>query len=563
MDSSGDSAAFGRAGQTGQVGDAMVGAVGGAAPEPVGEPATTEDGHAPTTGTDAAADTPATPDDAPVPGTTADADGTPPATTDDAPAPGTGTDDAAAASAPSTDHAAPPTDDIAPVTTDVAPTPAPSTHHAAPATDDVAPAPASPGAPTPTPTPADGGASAGDHATAAAFGRVDTDGTVYLRTAAGERVVGSWQAGSPEEGLAHFARRYADLATEVRLLEARVASGATDAQHARTSVTRLLESLPGAAVVGDVDALARRLEALAGVTAGKAEEERAARVQAREEAAARKRALLEEIEGLAANSTQWKATGDRFREALEEWKTIRGIDRKTDGELWKRYAAARDAFSRRRGTHFAGLDSQRKQIQTAKEELVTEAATLSESTDWGGAATRLKQLMADWKALGRAPREAEEQLWKRFRAAQDAFFARRSEVFSERDAELRVNQRAKEELLTEAERIDVSGDLRAAQAALRDVQTRWDAVGRVPREAIAPLDRRLRAVEERVRGAADTQWRRGSSESPLLGQMREQVAKAERQLERAQAAGDRRRIVEAEQALASKRQFLQLAERTS
>src|SRR4028119_777658 len=63
------------------------------------------------------------------------------------------------------------------------------------------------------------------------FGRVDADGTVYVKTAEGERVVGSWQAGTPEEGLAHFARRFADLVTEVELIEARLKSGAADASH--------------------------------------------------------------------------------------------------------------------------------------------------------------------------------------------------------------------------------------------------------------------------------------------------------------------------------------------
>ena len=214
-----------------------------------------------------------------------------------------------------------------------------------------------------------------------------------------------------------------------------------------------------------------------------------------------------------------------------------------------------------RGSHFAGLDAQRKQVQTVKEDLVTEAEALAESTDWQATANRLKQLMNDWKASGRAPREAEEQLWKRFRAAQDTFFARRSTTFSERDAELKENQNKKEELLAEAERIDPTSDLRGAQAAMRDVQARWDDIGRVPREAVASLDRRMRAIEERVRVATDAEWRRGSVESnPLLAQMREQVAKAEKQLERARTQGDQRRIAEAEKALASKRQFLDLAE---
>jgi hypothetical protein len=397
-----------------------------------------------------------------------------------------------------------------------------------------------------------------------AFGRVDADGTVYVRTAAGERAVGSWQAGSPEDGLAHFARRYDDLVTEVELLETRLASGAADPQHTQASVVRLQDSLPEVHAVGDLDAVAARLEKLASVVATKAEEQKAARAQAREQAAERKRELVAEAELIAAESTQWKVAGDRMREILDEWKTIKGVDRKTDGELWKRYAAARDAFSRRRGSHFAGLDAQRKQAQSYKEELVAEAESLAESTDWSETANRLKQLMADWKAAGRAPKDSEEQLWKRFRAAQDHFFGRRSEVFSERDAEYRGNQEAKEALLVEAEAIDVDGDVKAAQNALREIHHRWEAIGRVPREAMAPLDRRLRAVEERVREAVDAEWRRGSVESnPLLEQMREQVADAERKLEKARAAGDRRRIADAEKALETKRQFLQFAERTS
>lgn len=396
-----------------------------------------------------------------------------------------------------------------------------------------------------------------------AFGRVDADGTVYVRTAAGERAVGSWQAGSPEEGLAHFARRYDDLVTEVELLETRLASGASDPQHTQASVLRLQEQLPEVHAVGDLDAVAARLEALATVVAEKAEEQKAARAQAREQAAQRKRELVVEAEQIAAESTQWKVAGDRMREILDEWKTIKGVDRKTDGELWKRYAAARDAFSRRRGSHFAGLDAQRKQAQAYKEELVTEAESLAESSDWAETANRLKQLMSDWKAAGRAPKDAEEQLWKRFRAAQDQFFGRRSEVFSERDAEYKSNQEKKEALLAEAEAIDVEGDVKAAQSTLRDIHRRWEDIGRVPREAMGMLDRRLRDVEDRVRDAVDAEWRRGAAEAnPLLEQMRGQVADAERKLEKARAAGDARRVAEAEKALATKRQFLQLAERT-
>ncbi|HEU4422988.1 MAG TPA: DUF349 domain-containing protein [Pilimelia sp.] len=396
------------------------------------------------------------------------------------------------------------------------------------------------------------------------FGRVDADGTVYVKTADGEREVGSWQAGPPEEGLVHFARRFADLVTEVDLIEARLNSGAADASHSLSSIRRLRASLPEAHVVGDIDGLAARLDKLAAVAEEKAGAARAAREAARAEALARKTALVEEAEKLAAESTGWKTAGDRLKEILEEWKTIRGVDKKADTELWKRFAAARDAFTRRRGAHFATLDAQRKQAQTAKEELVTEAESLSDSTDWAATATRLKELMGQWKAAPRASKEAEQKLWERFRAAQDAFFTRRSEVFSARDAEQRGNLERKQQLLAEAEALDIDTDPRAAQHRLREIQGQWHDTGRVPREASSGLDRRLRAVEDKVRHAMDSAWRRTEpSANPLLTQMRDQVTEAEQRLARAKAAGDAKRIREAEQALAAKRQFLALAEQSN
>ena len=83
----------------------------------------------------------------------------------------------------------------------------------------------------------------------------------------------------------------------------------------------------------------------------------------------------------------------------------------------------------------------------------------------------------------------------------------------------------------------------------------------MPRESTVSLDRRWRAAEERIRVAMDSAWRKTTpQDNPLLQQMREQVAEAEQRLARAQAAGDTKRIKEAEQALSSKRQFLSLAE---
>ncbi|WP_410588626.1 DUF349 domain-containing protein [Amycolatopsis sp. lyj-23] len=397
--------------------------------------------------------------------------------------------------------------------------------------------------------------------TPSTWGRIDEEGTVYVVTAEGERAVGIWQAGSPDEGLVHYARRFDDLRTEVELLETRLISGAGDPKHALSSAGQIRDGLPEAAVVGDLAALAARLEYVIAHAEKALASAKAEREEARAAAVARKQELAEEAEKIAADSTQWKAAGDRLRAILDEWKTVKGVDRKTDDELWKRFSKAREAFNRRRGSHFAELDKQRASAKQRKEELIAEAEAISESEDWGETAGRYKDLMTEWKAAGRAPKDSDEALWQRFRAAQDRFFARRSAVFSERDAEFTANAARKEELLIEAEKIDASANLEAAKSALRRIQEQWDEIGKVPRERIRELDGRLKAVQDAVKSAEDSRWRRTDPEAQArAAQFRERVEQYESQAAKARAAGDERRAKKADEQAAQWREWLQAAE---
>ncbi|MCV7367345.1 DNA repair ATPase [Mycolicibacterium duvalii] len=386
------------------------------------------------------------------------------------------------------------------------------------------------------------------------FGRVDPDGTVWLITAAGERSIGSWQAGDPEAAFAHFGRRFDDLHTEVVLLENRLDSGSGDARKIRSAAKALAESLPDAHVLGDVDALAARLADIVERADHASAQEKARREEQRAAQTARKEALAAEAEELGANSTQWKAAGDRLRAILDEWKTITGLDRKTDDALWKRYSAARDTFNRRRGSHFAELDRERAGAKQAKEALCVRAEELCDSTEWGPTSALFRELLAEWKAAGRAAKDVDDALWQRFKAAQDTFFSARNAASAERDAEFRANAAAKEALLAEAEKID-SSDLDAARAALRTIGDKWDAIGKVPRERAADLERRLRAVEKKIRdaptGGVDPEAQARAD------QFRARAEQFERQAAKADAAG---RTKDAEEARASAQQWRQWAE---
>lgn len=388
------------------------------------------------------------------------------------------------------------------------------------------------------------------------WGRIADDGTVFVTTADGEREIGSWQAGDAEAGMRFYERRYEDLATEVDLLEKRLESGSGDPGHTRTHAQEMKQALAAAAVIGDLAALERRLDAVIDAASERAKLAQAEREQARADAVAAKEALAAEAEQIAETATSWKASGDRLRAIVEEWRAIKGVDRRTDDTLWKRFAAARDAFGRRRGQHFAQLDAERGTAKAAKEKLVTEAEQLSGSSEWRDTAAAMRRLMTEWKAAPRAARDVEDQLWARFRAAQDAFFARRSETFAERDAEQVENQRKKEAIIEKAAALDVS-DAKAAQAALRELQAEFDEIGHVPRDAMRRVDDRMRAAEQRVRDAVDAQWRAASADSnPFLAELRARLAEAEQKLERARKAGDAARIKRAEDEVASRKSLL-------
>ena len=399
----------------------------------------------------------------------------------------------------------------------------------------------------------------------ARFGRIDADGTVWLRTPSGEVTVGNWAAGTIEEGLAFFGRKYDDILVEVDLAAHRLREG-RGLDTAPTAVAHAREALAAPAFLGDVAELARTCDEVESLMATAKAEREAERARQREEALAAREAIVVESESLA-ESTQWKATGDRFTALLEAWKAAPRIDRGREQALWKRFSSARTAFDRRRRQHFAARDVERKEALAAKEALIKEAEALATSTDWAGTTRAYRSLMDRWKAAPRGSRQDEDRLWTRFRAAQDAFFASRDAVNAERDNEHRANLDRKEALVVEAEALVPVSDVAAAKRALRGIQERWESVGHVPRGDKDRIERRLRAVEDAVRQADERRWtatdpaRRARAED-TAERFRSALARAEQDLASAQASGDTKRIASAQASVDSTRALLAAVEGT-
>ncbi|MER6225235.1 DUF349 domain-containing protein [Streptomyces sp900105755] len=395
------------------------------------------------------------------------------------------------------------------------------------------------------------------------WGRVDETGTVYVRTADGEKVVGSWQAGSPEEALAYFERKYEGLVVEIGLLEKRVKTTDLSAKDAQVAIDHLREQVEAHHAVGDLEALRTRLAELVKTVDSRREERRAQRAKQSDEARQAKEDLVTEAEQLA-QSDQWRAAGERLRSLVDTWKGLPRLDRKSDDELWHRFSHARSAFSKRRKAHFAQLDAQREDARKAKEKLVAEAESLSDSTDWGPTAARYRELMAEWKAAGRAQREHEDDLWNRFRGAQDVFFAARGSAFAERDAEQTENLKLKEELAAEAEKLLPITDLKSARSAFRSINERWEAIGHVPRDARPKVEGRMHTVDRAIQEAEEAEWRRTNPEARaraagLTGQLQAAVDKLRTQIDQARAQGNASKAEKLERELEGRQALLDQA----
>jgi Domain of Unknown Function (DUF349) len=401
----------------------------------------------------------------------------------------------------------------------------------------------------------------------AAFGRVERDGTVYVRTSAGERVVGQVPDVPAAEALGFFTRRFEALELEVSLLERRIATGALSPDDAVASITKVRAAVADARAVGDLDGLQARLEALFPLIASQRAARKAERVRQQEETRAAKERFVLEAERLAAGD-DWRGGVNRFRVLLEEWKSLPRLDRATDDALWHRFSSARTTYTRRRKAQFAQQNEQREAARVIKEKLVTEAEALASSTDWGPTTGAFRDLMARWKAAGPAPRDVDELLWKRFREAQDRFFMAKQATLSEQNTEFRINAQAKEKLLAEAEALLPISDPRAARASYREILQRWSAIGRVPREAMRSLESRLRAVDNAIKAAEDDRWQRSNPEAKAraadtAAKLEAQIAALEARAAQAEARGDHRAASEAAASAATYREWLAQAQRTA
>lgn len=222
---------------------------------------------------------------------------------------------------------------------------------------------------------------------------------------------------------------------------------------------------------------------------------------------------------------EWNRASDRLLEIQKTWKTIGFAPKKDNNRIYERFRTACDRFFEAKRQFYAGVKAEMEHNLQLKLELCEAAESLSGSEEWKKATDELIALQARWKQVGAVARRHSDAVWKRFRAACDKFFERKSAHFASVDGEHEENLHRKLALLDEMEAADVKA---GGYEVIRDFQRRWGEIGFVP---IKQKD----AVQKRYKAAVDALFSvlRGSERDRSMDRFREKVSTLK-------ASGDRR-----------------------
>lgn len=398
------------------------------------------------------------------------------------------------------------------------------------------------------------------------FGRVDEENNVFVLELGSERKVGQYPNVTPDEALAFYVRKFADLEGQVRILEQRV-KNKIDAANLGKQAARLAEELTEPNVVGDLNNLRTRVASLA----PQIEELGAAKAEANKEAIAEalstRTALAvaaEEIANQDAAKTQWKQSGEKMTKLFEQWqesqKSGPKVPKSQADPIWKRFSLARTRFESAKRQYFATLDSTNKAVRAKKNEIVETAEKLAAAGS--DSIVEYRKLLEAWKSAGRTPGKSDDALWARFKAAGDTIHSARQTTAAAENIEHSANLEKKLELLKHYATIDPGKGLDEAKKQLQELQKKWEKIGRVPKEKLREVEDKLRAIETKVRNAEQDHWRKSDPASidrsnSVISQLEESIMKLEAELSKATESKNENKIREATEALTARKAWLE------
>jgi len=202
-----------------------------------------------------------------------------------------------------------------------------------------------------------------------------------------------------------------------------------------------------------------------------------------EENLKKKVALCERLEEICAkevkSSAEWNSLSKQIEDLQAEWKTIGFATKKENQKIYDRFRASCDAFFAKKRDFYTSIKDNMNENLAKKQAIIDQAEELKTSTDWKKATDQFISLQKQWKEIGAVPRKKSEQLWKKFRAACDEFFANR-DANAAPENDFYGNLKAKKKLIEEVRALELSQDEVANAEMMTSFNERWQAIGHVP-----------------------------------------------------------------------------------
>lgn len=189
-----------------------------------------------------------------------------------------------------------------------------------------------------------------------------------------------------------------------------------------------------------------------------------------------KRDLVEKAEALK-DSKDWRKTSAILKDYQKQWREAGYAGSTENDSLWEAFSSANDHFFENRNVFYEGLASSQNEAKQAKEDLITEAEKLMDSTDWKETSARYRDLMEEWKKTPFAGRSVDKELWERFNTARQTFYTRQNDHFEVINVERKAIIAAKEELIAESQALENVDNLVEVRVKMDSLLEKWKVAG--------------------------------------------------------------------------------------
>lgn len=208
--------------------------------------------------------------------------------------------------------------------------------------------------------------------------------------------------------------------------------------------------------------------------------------------------LCEKAEEIAnakpADSSEWNILSKKMDALQAEWKNIGFAAKKENQKIYDRFRSACDTFYNSKRDYYTNFKQVMQDNFSLKEQLCVKAEALMDSDDWKKATDELILLQKQWKEIGPVARKQSDLVWKRFRAACDHFFEKKSQHFDKVDEKHVENLTLKLALIEEVKAYKVGDTKEEDIKAMREFQSRWLEIGYVPIKEKEKIQKEFNAV---------------------------------------------------------------------